>query len=148
MPQVSKKYLKPWVEKRMWQVLEKTFSRSRGHLEVRELLRDVLTPTERIMLAKRLASAILLLKEYDYRQICHVLKVSSSTVLSVFKQLNIAGQGYRRAAAQIARDRQREEFFASLEKEIWKIFSGSRTVKGKIEAGYQKEKFFRQSRHL
>lgn len=136
MPQVSKKYLRPWVEKRMGEVLEKTLSRSRRHTEVQELLQDILTPTERIMVAKRLAAAILLLKDYDYRQICHVLKISSSTVLSVFKQLNIAGQGYRRAATQIAHDRERQEFFAALEKEIWKIFSSSRTVKSKIEAGY------------
>ncbi len=41
---------------------------------------DLFTPVERVMVAKRVAIVYLLLKEIDHRTICRVLKVSSSTV--------------------------------------------------------------------
>lgn len=132
----------------MWEVLEKTIVRIGSPQHSHEFLMDVLTPAERIMVAKRLAIAVLLIRGYDYRQIEHILKVSTSTILSVFKQLCVSGAGYRRAANQIISDRNRGEFFRSLEKEIWTVFAGSRTVKNKIEASYQKSKYFRESTYI
>jgi Trp operon repressor len=48
--------------------------------EFRKVIIDLLSPAERIMIAKRIAIIYLLLKEIDYYNICNVLKVSPSTV--------------------------------------------------------------------
>ena len=51
-----------------------------------QLMKELLSPTERIMVAKRVVLVYLLLQEIDYQVICRVLKVSSSTI-SKFKLL-------------------------------------------------------------
>ena len=48
--------------------------------EFRKIFFDLLTPAERIMLAKRVAIIYLLLKKIEYYNICDRLKVSSATV--------------------------------------------------------------------
>lgn len=48
--------------------------------EFKKTMVDLLTPAERIMLAKRVAIVYLLLQKIDYRNICQVLKVSATTV--------------------------------------------------------------------
>lgn len=48
--------------------------------EFRKTMIDLLTPAERIMLAKRVAIIYLLLKKIDYHNICQRLKVSPTTV--------------------------------------------------------------------
>src|SRR3989338_208864 len=48
--------------------------------EFKKIFIDLLTPAERIMLAKRVAIIYLLLKKIEYYNICDRLKVSPSTV--------------------------------------------------------------------
>ena len=48
--------------------------------EFNKVIVDLLSPVERVMIAKRVAIVYLLLKKIDHRNICSVLKVSSSTV--------------------------------------------------------------------
>ena len=48
--------------------------------EFKNTIIDLLSPTERIMIAKRIAIIYLLLKKVDYITIADVLKVSSSTI--------------------------------------------------------------------
>lgn len=48
--------------------------------EFREVMIDLLSPAERIMISKRIAIIYLLLKKIDYYNICEVLKVSAATV--------------------------------------------------------------------
>ncbi len=48
--------------------------------EFKNTIADLLSPTERIMIAKRIAIIYLLLKKIDYVTIADVLKVSSSTI--------------------------------------------------------------------
>ena len=48
--------------------------------EFKKIFVDLLTPAERIMLAKRVAIIYLLLKKIEYYNICDRLKVSSGTV--------------------------------------------------------------------
>ncbi len=51
--------------------------------DVRNFLNSLLTKTEKIMLAKRLAIAFLLNKNYNYRDISDALKVSTTTVCRI-----------------------------------------------------------------
>ena len=65
---------------RIYQLFFEVFSRSRSHDSFLELLDDILTPTEKIMLAKRIGILYLLIKEVDQSIIADILKVSTSTV--------------------------------------------------------------------
>lgn len=51
--------------------------------EFKKIFFDILTPAERIMLAKRVAIIYLLLKKIEYYNICDRLKVSSATVSKI-----------------------------------------------------------------
>src|SRR3989338_9398310 len=104
MPQVSKKLLARKIEIRMFTVLEKAVADLKSGEDIRNFLDDLLTPTEKVMLAKRLAIAVLLAKDYNYRQICDVLKLSSNTVTSVLKHQVINGRGYAAVVKKILRD--------------------------------------------
>jgi len=53
---------------------------------------DLLSPVERIMIAKRVILVYLLIQQIDYRMICQVLKVSNGTVAK-FKLLMEKSQG-------------------------------------------------------
>lgn len=68
-------------------VLEKTFdlfieilTRSKSKYHIHAILFDILSPVERLMLAKRITIMYLVKKGIDYRTICETLKVSSTTV--------------------------------------------------------------------
>ena len=68
------------------------------------LITDLLTPTEHVMLSKRLCIAFLLLKGKPYEYIMSVLKVSKSTVGFVALSLKDKGEGYRNTLKKIIRD--------------------------------------------
>ena len=55
------------------------------------LLEKLLGPEERIMLAKRLAAAVLLEKGYAYNQVADALHVSKSTVSNIDQRLGEGG---------------------------------------------------------
>lgn len=61
------------------EVMGNTSSRS----EFKKIFFDLLTPAERIMLAKRVAIIYLLMKKIEYYNICDRLKVSSATVSKI-----------------------------------------------------------------
>jgi Trp operon repressor len=53
----------------------------------REILEALLTKSEKVMLAKRLAIVVMLHNEYTYENICNTLKVSASTVTITHRKL-------------------------------------------------------------
>lgn len=125
MPQVSKKFLQKDIEKRMYQVFEKAIADLKKTEEIKDFIADILTPTERIMLSKRLAIAVLLAKGYDYRQIGDILKVSSTTVGSVIKQHLIGGDGYKVVVDKILQSEELQKLFIDLTKNFAKLISHS-----------------------
>lgn len=67
--------------------LEKLFSlffeivgKNKNKADFQKIISDILSSTERIMIAKRIAIMYLLMKQIDHRTICLVLKVSTATV--------------------------------------------------------------------
>lgn len=67
--------------------LEKLFNlffeivgKNKSKTEFQKIIADILSPPERIMIAKRIAIMYLLMKQIDHRTICLVLKVSTGTV--------------------------------------------------------------------
>lgn len=94
------------------------FFRAIGLLNRRDaevFLNDLLTRTERIMLAKRLAISILLDAGKTYDEIKGMLNVSQSTITSVGKTLELSS-GYRRAIEKLKKSEKWHEFWQELER--------------------------------
>lgn len=127
------------VEKRVYEVFEKSVADIRKPEDVRNFITDLLTPTEKIMLAKRLAIAVLLSKDYGYRSISRILKVSFATINSVAKQNAIGGSGYKAVVNKILREEKLKETFINISEELNKLFSHP-LRHGKIESIHQRKR--------
>lgn len=104
MSQVSKRQLNKDIEVRVLNTLWDALSYVHTASQSQRFLEDLLTPTEKVMLSKRLTIAVLLIKGYPYESICSVLKVSSATIGSVANWLKISGAGYRYVIDQILKE--------------------------------------------
>ena len=98
------------VYQKIFDVFLKTIADLKTKAEVEKFFQDFLTPTERIMLAKRLAIGLLLAKKYDYRDISKILRVSTTTVANM-SILYKYGQFYRKIIDEIESDEQMKEFW-------------------------------------
>ena len=76
MPQVSKYPLRKEVFERVFELLLKTIADSHTQKEATQLIDDLLTPTEKIMLAKRLSIAVLLAKNYGANTIINLSNIN------------------------------------------------------------------------
>lgn len=115
MTMVSKYPLDKAVEKRIYEIFLKTFADLRDPQGLNDFLEYFLSPTEKIMLAKRLSIAVLLAKEYDYRTICRILHVSLSTVADVALIMKHRGPGYKKVVNKIVEDAKLEEFWDQID---------------------------------
>lgn len=115
MPQVSKYPIAQDVYNRIFEIFFKTIANVKNTYEVKEFLEDFLTPTEQIMLAKRLAVAVLLAKDYDYRAISKILRVSPATIAAVSVFFKYAGKGYKKVVEKILKEEKREEFWNKID---------------------------------
>lgn len=113
MTQVSKYPLRKKIETRMFEVFLDSIGMVKTRGQVEKLIDDLLSPTERTMLAKRLSIALLLFKSYDQRAIAKILKVSLGTVNKVSLALQKGTGGYSMVLSAIAKQ---EKFHAFLEK--------------------------------
>lgn len=109
MTQVSKYPISKDIYDRCWEIFTKTLIGIRDSKDVNEIVADLLTRTERIMLTKRLAIAYLLTQGYEYREINKVLHVSFQTVATVNNALRYGSNGYKKAVSRILRDEQLKE---------------------------------------
>lgn len=97
MTQISKHPLEPSVEKKINEIFIDSIKNTTVVNDVVDLLNDLLTPTEIIVLSKRLAVAFLLIKDdLDYRQISKTLRVSLGTIVKIHSILALRGNGYRK----------------------------------------------------
>lgn len=111
MSQVSKYPLSKEIADRIFEIFLKTLVKIKKKDEAGEFISDLLTPTEKVMLAKRLAIAFLLEKDYDYRTIQRVIRVSAPTITSVNIARQYGSRGYRKLITQIIKEEKLEEFF-------------------------------------
>lgn len=95
MPQVSKSPIPKKTEQKIRKAFTKALVDIKSEKEMERYIFDLLTPTERIMLAKRLAIAALLIEGLPYQKISEKLKVSTATIGRVNLWLSMAGDGYR-----------------------------------------------------
>lgn len=96
MPYVSKRSIPIAIENKIYDLLIKSIEKLSKKYDIVPFLSDILYPTERVMIAKRLSIAYLLLRgDYDHRQVAKLLRVSTNTVARVSLVLKTQGKGYR-----------------------------------------------------
>ena len=81
MTRISKKYIKEEIIAKLYRLFFEIFSRSDDQHSFFMLIDDILSPSEKIMIAKRFGIIYLLIKGVDFRSISNILKVSTATVL-------------------------------------------------------------------
>lgn len=101
-------------------VLDKTFSlfieiliRSKNKTHIHQILFDILSPVERLMLAKRIAIMYLVRKGIDYYSICNTLKVSTTTIAKYVYLLE-RSVGIKTTLDSIMRDKDMKLLFKDL----------------------------------
>ncbi len=80
MARISRFRLKADVLEKLFTLFFEVVGKKRNKNEFQKIIKDLLSPVERVMIAKRIAIIYLLLKGINYMVICDVLKVSSATV--------------------------------------------------------------------
>lgn len=118
MAQVSKYPISKEIYDRIFEIFLQTLIRIRDKAEAEEFTGSLLSPVERIMLAKRLAIAFLLEKGYEYRQIQKTLRVSLPTIASVSFVRQYGGEGYKKVIKKII---QEEKLSDLLERAVLKL---------------------------
>jgi len=119
--QISKRKLDKDVEERIWKIFLNTLSQVKTPIEVAELVDDLLTPTEKIVLYKRLAIALMSIKGYDNQMIQDILKVSSTTVAQVKRWIAQGGTGYKKAVEKILKQEGIEEFLDQTNETLYRL---------------------------
>lgn len=89
--QVSPEQLNKSIEKQVFGLLYQVIADVNKPDQAKEIVSDLLSKTEREMMAKRLAVAMFLDKHRSYENIRQALKVSSATVARVQKQMSDPG---------------------------------------------------------
>lgn len=144
MSQISKYPISKQISDRIFEIFLNTLVNIRSKNEANEFISDLLTPTEKVMLAKRLAIAFLLEKNYDYRTIQSLIRVSTGTIASVNLFLRHGSTGYKKLIDKIVAEEKITGFF---EAAIIKVLSApSALERGKGTWTYLKQKAEEQKR--
>ncbi len=116
MPHVSRYSLRKDIERELIETLLESIASARTKALAQELVADLLTPTEKIMLAKRILIAMLLEDGYTYFDIARVLKVTPTTINTIKTVLAKSGRGFRALHRLLQASRQAREDAAHREK--------------------------------
>lgn len=115
MTQVSRLPLRKEIENRIFEIFLISLGKVKAKNDVKNFIDDLLSPTEQIMLAKRLSIAYLLGNGYDQRAISKLLKVSLSTVNRVSLRMQIGGLGFKKLFMQISIEEKLDNFWHKLD---------------------------------
>ncbi|MEK7065761.1 MAG: helix-turn-helix domain-containing protein [Patescibacteria group bacterium] len=116
MPHVSKKQLEGKVFIRMCDRLAQVFFSALSKKDADLLLRDLLTKTERVMLAKRLAIIFMFAEGVSVRRISSALQVSTSTTIRIARSFDRGAYPY--IAALLGKKKSKEAVRSQVEKLI------------------------------
>lgn len=116
MPKVSENPISRETERQIFDAFIKTFARIDNPQVLKMFADDLFTPTEKIMLAKRLMAAVLIQKGYAPSVICSILKMSKTTVNTIQRDLRKHGEGYKTVFNKFFRETRVEKFLDSAEK--------------------------------
>lgn len=129
MAQVSKYPVSKEVYTRILDIFAKTVVSCKRKDQATLFLEEFFTPTEQIMLTKRLAIAFLLLKKYNYLEISKVLHVSTSTIRNV--SISLKTKSYLlKKVKKILKDEEIEKFLTELGEKILKLLASGGSKSG------------------
>lgn len=89
--QISKKDISNKVSRNLYESLCRLIADIRSADEAEEILKELLSETERVAIMKRLGIAVLLDKHVSYDKIRETLRVSSATIASIQEQMGRKG---------------------------------------------------------
>lgn len=115
MGRISRRKIDPNVEERLFELFHNHLAKLKRSEDIKDFLLSLLSFTEQVTLAKRLAIALLLRKKYTYEEIDQILKVSKSTIGTIHKQLLIGAKGYTTAVEAILSQEKSESFWTKLD---------------------------------
>ena len=122
MPHISKNKIEKEVLKSIIDRLIDILAKLDKKPDIAFFLNDLLTKTEKIMLAKRLAIAIMLHKNYPFGVISRSLKVSESTISAMRDRIDRGGKGYELVLNRLESDKSINDILYKINQFI-KIFA-------------------------
>lgn len=143
MAQLSTQYIKPEIKGKLNSLLIDCIGRCSNSTLAADLVNDLLTTTEKVMLAKRIGIALMLLKKVGAREIAKTLKVSSPTIYKVKIWLEIKGSGYRTLLESIVKEdeaKERAHLTALQETEDSPLWFGKTSWKAKRRQQWERVK--------
>lgn len=140
MAQVSKYPMTRGVKTRLFELFWDTLASFKNKEGAQKFFQDLLSPTEQIVLAKRLGIAILLTKKESYATIIDTLKVSPATINKIQLWLQTGGEGYKKAIEKILKRESLENFLDELEATALRFMGGGQILTGKILSGQKRSK--------
>lgn len=144
MTQVSRYPLSGSVYQRIFEIFFESVLKLKNKNEAEIFFTEFLTPTEKIMLAKRISIAVLLSKEYDYRSIKKILHVSFPTIASVNASLKYTGKGYQQVVERLLKEEKINEILLNVAGGIAAVgaFGGKGNYEWrKVKRSIEKKKF-------
>ncbi len=121
MSRISRRILNKELENYIFELFIKTISDLKSDEEIRNFIEDLLSPSEKLMLIKRLAIAILLSKGYTYDAIDATLKVSRPTIMRVSISLKFGKSGYQQVVEKIVKRQKKEQLLDTIEELLIKL---------------------------
>lgn len=110
MPHLSRNKLSRKTEQEITEKLVLILTTTTRTKEMTELLNSLITPTEKIMLAKRLAIIVLLEDGTPEAQVAQILHVTRSTVAKMQLFYEARGKGFKIALKKLEEQKQLESF--------------------------------------
>ncbi|KKR34069.1 MAG: hypothetical protein UT63_C0007G0024 [Candidatus Gottesmanbacteria bacterium GW2011_GWC2_39_8] len=129
MPQISKRFIQAKAQEKILHLFISSIVECSNNQEALELVEDLLTPTEKVMIAKRFSIAYMLLSGYDYDSIGETLKVSRTTIGHVALWLKIRGSGMRKILAKIKSNESRNKILDDIKDSFEELLLSSRGQK-------------------
>ena len=123
----------------MYEIFLEALLGLKNKTEAYQFIYDLLTPTERIMLAKRLSIVLMLIKGYKREEIRDTLKVSTSTVSVVKIWLRLEGKGYRQILEKVLRKEKLKSLWYKIDYYLKGPMPGTRGSKEDFKEMYRKQ---------
>lgn len=95
MTKVSRLELRSDVWDRIFSLFVTTLTDQKDKSKLSKFIDDFFSPTEKIMFAKRLATAVLVAKGHDYQSIRTILRVSPPTIAKLSLKIKYGGEGLK-----------------------------------------------------
>ncbi|MFC1649920.1 Trp family transcriptional regulator [Patescibacteria group bacterium] len=129
MTQVSKYPIEKAAYTSIFNGFNKVIISLKDKKDTEAFLSDFLTPTEKIMLAKRLSIALLLERKLKYREISKVLRVSTTTVSNVALAYSHS-KSYKKVIRKMLRDKKFEKQLTEFIKKVFGVLSAGKSKSG------------------